>query len=98
LFGDGNFSGVLILEVGIDLGLLGVEVILEVEFSLVLLSIGFSTILEGLGVIHLVLSSIDVCGDIYDLSTELSMFKIELITSFYEFLLVFLLVGGELIE
>lgn len=95
---DGEFTEVLVLQVGEDLGLLGVGGVLKLELSDVGLAVLLSGVAEVHGLFDLVEDGGEVVVEVVDGTLELSVLGIELINTLFEVLLVGLLTEGEVVE
>lgn len=98
MFGNGDFSEVFVLEVGVDLSLLSVLVVLKFELSAeglsVLIALGF----EGSEVIDLLLNGGEVLVGVVDGALEVSILGVKLIDTLFVLLLLVLLAGSGVIE
>jgi len=98
LLRDGKFTEVLVLQVGEDLGLLGIGGVLKLKLSDVGLSVRLSGVAEIDGFLDLVNNGGEVVVEVVDGTLELRVLSIELINTLFEVLLVSLLTEGEVIE
>lgn len=81
LFSNCLFSQVFVLEVGVDLGFLGILGVFEVQLGLECPSVLNSLLLVGISLVDLVLGSNQVDVDLVDLSLEVSVFGVQLFNS-----------------
>lgn len=96
MLADGKFTDVLVLEVGVDLGLLSVVLLLEFEFSLVLVEVLFTLVLEGVALVDLVGDGGEVHVGVVELFLELAVLLFELLDVLFEIFNFLGLVEGDL--
>jgi len=98
LLTDGEFTEVLVLQVGEDLGFLGVGVVLELKLGLVVLAVLITSVAELDGLFDLIVDGGQVVVEVVDGTLELSVFGVELVNTFFEVLLVLLFSEGEVVQ
>jgi hypothetical protein len=98
LFGNGSLSQVLVLEVGVDLGLLGVLGVLKFQLGNVGFSVLDSLVLVLVRLVDFVLGRNQINVDLVDGSLEVGVFGVELFDSLLEISDGLSFLGGELVQ